>query len=102
MKTGLIFAFFLLAYASQLTAQLVPQQPERCNTFSYQQEQLRNDPALAERINAIEAFTKQHASIGETNMSNRMEGNVIKIPVVVHILYHSSTEKISDALVQSQ
>jgi hypothetical protein len=102
MKTGLIFAFFLLASTSQLTAQLVPQQQERCNTVSYQQEQLRNDPALAEKVNAIEAFTKQHTSIGETNMSNRMEGNIIKIPVVVHILYHSQSEKISDALVQSQ
>ncbi|HMK27679.1 MAG TPA: M43 family zinc metalloprotease [Chitinophagaceae bacterium] len=97
MKTGLIFAFFLLASASQLTAQR-----ERCNTFSYQQEQLRNDPALAEKMNAIEAFTKQHISIAGTNISNRMEGNTIKIPVVVHILYHTSSEKISDALVQSQ
>jgi hypothetical protein len=53
-------------------------------------------------MNAIEAFTKQHISTAANNISNRMEGNVIKIPVVVHILYHSPSEKISDALVQSQ
>jgi hypothetical protein len=53
-------------------------------------------------MNAIEAFTKQHISTPANNISNRMEGNVIKIPVVVHVLYHSPTEKISDAQVQSQ
>ncbi len=102
MKTIFIIAFFILAHASQLTAQLVSLQRERCNTFSYQQEQLRNDPALAEKMNAIEAFTKQHISTSANYFANRMEGNVIKIPVVVHILYHTPSEKISDAQVQSQ
>ncbi len=102
MKTGLIVALLLLGATSQLTAQLIPLERERCNTFAYQQEQLRNDPALAERMNAIEAFTKQHISTAENNITNRLEGNVIKIPVVVHILYHTPSEKISDAQVQSQ
>jgi hypothetical protein len=95
MKTVLFIAFSMLAFASQLTAQ-------RCITFSYQQEQLRNNPALAEKMNAIEAFTKQHISTPANNIANRIEGNVIKIPVVVHILYHTPSEKISDAQVQSQ
>jgi len=94
MRTVLFIVFSILAFASQLSAQ-------RCNTFSYQQEQLRNDPGLAERMNAIETFTKQHISNGANN-TNRIEGNVIKIPVVVHILYHTPSEKISDAQVQSQ
>ncbi len=102
MKTGLIFTFFLLTSVNQLTAQPVPPERERCNTFAYQQEQLRNDPALAEKINAIEAFAKQHISTRENNSANRIEGNVIKIPVVVHVLYHTPSEKISDAQVQSQ
>jgi hypothetical protein len=95
MKTVLFIAFSTLAFASQLTAQ-------RCNTFSYQQDQLKNNPALAEKLNTIETFTKQHVSSVENNFTNRIEGNVIKIPVVVHILYHSPSEKISDARVQSQ
>lgn len=102
MKTGLIFTFLLLAYTSQLSAQLIPQIQDRCNTFPYQQEQLRIDPALAEKMNAIEQFTKLQISKGETNYTNRIEGNIIKIPVVVHILYHTPSEKISDARVQSQ
>ncbi|HEY6062977.1 MAG TPA: M43 family zinc metalloprotease [Chitinophagaceae bacterium] len=102
MKTGLIFVYLLLASASQLKAQLVPVQQERCKTFSYQEELLRHDPALADKMNAIEAFTRQHTSIGENNTTNRIEGNVIKIPVVVHVLYHTPSEKISDARVMSQ
>jgi hypothetical protein len=95
MKTVLSFAFSILAFISQLTAQ-------RCNTFSYLQDQLISSPALAGKLKAIETFTKQHVSTGENNFTNRIEGNVIKIPVVVHILYHSPSEKISDARVQSQ
>lgn len=102
MKTGIIITLFSLASTSQLTAQLVPLERERCNTFSYQQEQLRNDPALAEKISAIETFTRQHISAGGNHTANRIEGTVIKIPVVVHILYHTQSEKISDAQVQAQ
>jgi hypothetical protein len=102
MRTGLIITIFLLAYANQLNAQLVPLQQERCYTYSYQQEQLRNNAALAEKMNAIEAFTKQHISTSANNITNRIEGNIIKIPVVVHVLYHTQSEKISDAQVQKQ
>jgi hypothetical protein len=57
---------------------------------------------VSRKMNAIEAFTQQHISTGQNNLTNRIEGNVIKIPVVVHILYHTPSEKISDAQVQSQ
>jgi hypothetical protein len=95
MKTGFIIALFILGSTIHLTAQ-------RCNTFSYQQDQIRNNPALAEKINAIESFTRQHTSVVQTNIANRIDGNVIKIPVVVHILYHTPSEKISNAQVQNQ
>ena len=90
MKTGIIFSFLLLFCVHQLTAQ-------NCVTVPYQQEQLRNNPGLAEKIREIEAFTKQNLSA-----TSRIEGTVIKIPVVVHILYHYPSEKIGNELVQSQ
>lgn len=94
MKTGLIFSFLLWIGINKLTAQI-------CATFSYQQEQLRSTPGLAEKIREVEAFVnKQTANTGST--VSRTEGTVIKIPVVVHILYHDPSEKISDAIVQSQ
>lgn len=93
MKAGFIFSLFTLAITSQLTAQ------ERCSSFSYQQEELRINPSMAERINAIEAFTSQYT---DNNIASRTEGVIIKIPVVVHILYHTQAEKITDAQVNNQ
>ena len=93
MKAGFISALFLLAFLGKLTAQ------QRCSSAAYQQEELKNNPSLSERINAIETFTKQQT---ENRTANRTEGTVIKIPVIAHILYHTQTEKISDAQVASQ
>ncbi|MGH2552498.1 MAG: M43 family zinc metalloprotease [Chitinophagaceae bacterium] len=95
MKTGILFLILLSALSLQTAAQV-------CQTFFYQQEQLRNDQALAEKIKAIEQFIRLQSSSGESNIINRVNGNIIKIPVVVHILYHTPSEKISDARVQSQ
>jgi hypothetical protein len=58
--------------------------------------------SLLEKMIAIEKFISLQSNSSENNRTNRIEGNVIKIPVVVHILYHSPAEKISDARVQSQ
>ena len=93
MKTGLMIIFFAFALIHQLSAQ------QRCSSAAYQQEELRNNPSHSNRMNAIEAFTKQQT---ESRIANRTEGSVIIIPVVVHILYHTQTEKISDAQVASQ
>ena len=95
MKTGLFFSIFILAICSQVTAQ-------RCATFTYQQEQLRTNPSLATSIETIEAFTNQHLLNSSNQIINRGEGTIIKIPVIVHILYHYSSEKISDEQVMSQ
>lgn len=99
MKAGSIISLFLLLFINRLAAQLVMPQREQCATFAYQQEQLKNSAGLAERISSIERFIREHAATGGTA---RTEGNVIRIPVVVHILYHTPSEKISDAVVQSQ
>ena len=93
MKAGLIITLFAFAFTSQLTAQ------QRCSSTEYQQTEMRNNPLLRDRMNAIEEFTKQQAY---SKTDTRTDGAIIKIPVVVHILYHTQTEKISDAQVASQ
>ena len=94
MKAGSIIVFFLLALAgSQLTAQM------NCATAYYSQEKMRNDLSFADKSKSIERFTKQ---IIESQMASRIESSVIKIPVVVHILYHSPSEKVNDAVVAAQ
>ena len=96
MKTGLFFTLLILLLAIRLMGQ------RNCSTFTYQQQELKNNPSLIQKINAIEAFTRLTVS-STNNTSYRTSGvSVIKIPVVVHILYHLPSENISDELVFSQ
>lgn len=91
MKGGLIL--LALVFATQLSAQ------DKCKSYTYQQSELAKDPAMAGRIKATEDFIQQQLA---GRLTSRLDGVTIKIPVVVHILYHTPTEKISDAQVISQ
>ena len=93
MKAGIIIVLFTLTFVTELTAQ------QRCSTSDYQQEQFSRNSSFRDRINEIEIFTKHQI---EGRATNRTENTIIKIPVVVHILYHTQTEKISDEQVASQ
>ncbi|MBS1920846.1 MAG: T9SS type A sorting domain-containing protein [Bacteroidetes bacterium] len=96
MKIWFGFVLFIAVFTHQLAAQV------RCSTFEYQQEQLLTNPSLQNKINAIEAFTKK-AIKNFQNIRSRLDGNfVIRIPVVVHILYHDPSEDISDNQVMEQ
>jgi hypothetical protein len=96
MKAKLILVFNLLVFINQLTAQ------RNCSTFTYQQKELEKNPSLAEKINTIETFTRKQITATNNPLSRVMQGNIIKIPVVVHILYHQPSENITDEQVYSQ
>jgi Pregnancy-associated plasma protein-A/Secretion system C-terminal sorting domain len=102
MNMGIIFTFLLFGFIGNSSAQPDPLYPERCNTSFYQQEQIKNTPGLFERMKVIESFFSDQLKDPGNYRTNRIEGNVIKIPVVVHILYNSPAEKISIARVHSQ
>ncbi len=94
IRLGLLLVIIILA--NQLAAQ------QRCSTFEYQQAQLLKDPSLQYKQNAVEAFTT-NAIKNSQNTLARLDGNyVIRIPVVVHILYHDPTEDVSDSRVMEQ
>lgn len=94
IRLGLLLVIIILA--NQLAAQ------QRCSTFEYQQAQLLKDPSLQYKQNAVEAFTT-NAIKNSQNTLARLDGNyVIRIPVVVHILYHDPTEDVSDSRVIEQ
>jgi hypothetical protein len=83
-----------------------------CGTFLYRQQQLNAHPELATRLADIEAFTHQHLpSSSSTTVGVTGEGSttatstapsLITIPVVVHVIYNSNSENISDAQIESQ
>lgn len=97
MRTCFLLAGLLIILSGQVMAQ------RACNTSEYQQQELINDPAFAARLDAIEAFIqKQKGKAQSANTVARLQHGVIKIPVVVHILYHQPGENISDQRVNSQ
>ena len=94
MKAKLIIALFTFASISQLSAQ------QRCSSAAYQQEELKNNPAQVKILQTIEAFTNEQ--LKNRTATSRTEETIIRIPVVVHVLYHTQDEKISDARIISQ
>jgi Pregnancy-associated plasma protein-A/Secretion system C-terminal sorting domain len=89
---GRIIVLLALVFFNQLSAQ------DKCNSYQYLQQEMTKDPLLAARIQQATAFSQQQ----EGRQASRIEGTIMKIPVVVHILYHTPTEKISDAQVANQ
>jgi len=67
-----------------------------CASNEVLQEQLRNNPELAIKMNEIESFTERAISEG------RLVNGKIVIPVVVNVLYKTTAENISLAQIQSQ
>jgi Pregnancy-associated plasma protein-A/Secretion system C-terminal sorting domain len=101
MKTKLSLALFFFAITFQVAAQ------RACSSFSYQQQEIKQSPSLAAVFNGVETFTRQYLSDNNNAVMARTAGGtavikVIKIPVVVHILYHGPSENISDAKVMGQ
>jgi Pregnancy-associated plasma protein-A/Secretion system C-terminal sorting domain len=76
---------------------------QSCGTTEYFNRESQKDPSLANRITAAENFIKNNPQ--NNNASAQRTGGertVIKIPVVVHILYHFPGENISDEIVRNQ
>ncbi|MEP7231542.1 MAG: zinc metalloprotease [Ginsengibacter sp.] len=70
-----------------------------CGAYDVLLQQMAADPALASRMDAIETYT-QKVIRGE--VPDRLVNGVITIPVVVHVVYKTTAQNISDAQVQSQ
>jgi hypothetical protein len=69
-----------------------------CATYEVLQQQLKNDPSLQQRMEAIEEFTRRF----ETNPNAMRSGTTLEVPVVVNVLYRTPEENISLGQIQSQ
>jgi Pregnancy-associated plasma protein-A/Secretion system C-terminal sorting domain len=74
-------------------------QERECSTMENLEYRKQLDPGLESRMQQIEAYTQTKIQELETN---RIDGNIITIPVVVHVIYSNSNENISDAQILSQ
>jgi hypothetical protein len=77
-----------------------------CRSADYRQQQLRSNPGLAAEVAAIEQFTQQQlqpsrvAVTGETSPVSTL--SLITIPVVIHVIYNTPAQNISDAQIVSE
>lgn len=91
----LILAFAVLFF----TAVSVSAQTRSCGTMNHLQSLQAQDPHLQVRMQQIEQFTQQWLSNPANQNAPRA---VITIPVVVHVVYNTASQNISNAQVQSQ
>ncbi|MEI9810458.1 MAG: M43 family zinc metalloprotease [Bacteroidota bacterium] len=97
MRTYFILVLLLIISFGQLAAQ------RACSTSEYQQNEITKDPSIALQVNKIEQFIQAQIANRQAAAPNaRLQHMVIRIPVVVHILYHQPAENISDQRVYSE
>ena len=88
----------LLAAVLFSSAPLLAQIPGRqCATADNEQILLNTDPAYAARRASIESQVQQYVA---SNPSE--DGNIIVIPVVVHVVWNTAADNVSDAQINSQ
>jgi hypothetical protein len=93
-----------LGFASAAMAQGQPVPAHRqCSTMEVLDRQLAADPSYAARLQAINQQAEVYAARKASNPTQKTSSAVIvTIPVVVHVLYNTAAQNLSDAQVQSQ
>ncbi len=69
-----------------------------CGTMPHYEQEVANDPDRALRLQDIDDFTDHFV----TTFDASAERAVVTIPVVVHVVYKTSAQNISDALINAQ
>ncbi|MFM1931946.1 MAG: hypothetical protein RL226_1249 [Bacteroidota bacterium] len=88
-KLILFFVLVLAAFFSQAQ--------RNCGSMDYLEQQLQNDPKRNAKLEMIERHTEDVIASGI-----RAVNGVITIPVVVHVVYNTTAENVSNAQIQSQ
>jgi hypothetical protein len=89
------------------TANLTTRAQRECASYSYNQTMRTTDLAQSQTISAAENFINTHVAVVNSNMVTGRDmgaasGTIIRIPVVVHVLYNTAAQNISDEQIRSQ
>ena len=76
-------------------------QQRTCSTMDNLDYRMQKDPHLHQKMQEIESFTQKRI-LEKSLYQGKVDGEVITIPVVVHVLYTNTTNNISDAQIASQ
>jgi hypothetical protein len=91
------FVLYLLTIgAFRLDAQ------NKCSTSGYMDLELKNDISLKNRIDQIESFSQKNNENNFAEFRTQRLKQVIKIPVIFHILYRTVDENISSERITAQ
>ncbi|MBS1598666.1 MAG: T9SS type A sorting domain-containing protein [Bacteroidetes bacterium] len=88
-----------------LSLQLHALSQQQCTSTEYRQQLFNRVAGFSSKAAAIEMFTRRFIDKKTTTSdtaSSSAVPEIITIPVVVHVVYHSSSQNISDAQVLSQ
>lgn len=80
---------------------LSAQQPAGCATMEVYQ-QHRQDPEVAAKMDLAQSSARAWLSSHQGQVTNRGGGPVITVPVVVHVVYITAAQNISDQQIYSQ
>ncbi len=100
--TALLFAACKKSSAPSVEPEIEETQAitqRHCAAQEVFEQQLASDPAMQVRVKRIEEFTNHMIQSGDIL---RLVGDTIEIPVVVHVVYRTNAENISDAQIASQ
>ncbi len=75
------------------------QTPRKCGTTHAHQQMIKRDPSALVRKESLERATNAWRANNPNAAQNRA---VVTIPVVVHVVYRTTAQNISDAQIQSQ
>ncbi|WP_232731487.1 GEVED domain-containing protein [Tenacibaculum sp. SZ-18] len=92
-KITLLFLF--------IAGALFSQQKRNCHSMNNLEFRQQKNPAIKQKMMEIEKFT-QNKLLQMQNLQKKVDGEIIKIPVVVHVIYSNAQENISVAQIQSQ
>jgi Pregnancy-associated plasma protein-A/Secretion system C-terminal sorting domain len=90
---------FLTLYCLLLALPIFSQSPRKCGTSLVHNHLIQRDPSVNERKKSLEHATVAWLANIRNGAQNR---SVITIPVVVHVVYATTAQNISDAQIQSQ
>ena len=97
-----LFGLLLLLSPLFVTAQTQSFEPvdgfDRCSSMEYLEIQKAENPSIEDNMSEIERFTQEFIK----NASPELKNAAYTIPVVVHVVYRTNAENISDAQVLSQ
>jgi hypothetical protein len=71
-----------------------------CYSQDHLEEQMKADPTLRTKMEAVEEFTAR--TLNNPESARLLSTGVMEIPVVVNVLYRTAAENISDAQIASQ